>query len=72
VLSSRQSSNAMYDEAFLAADLLIAQHGLAATLDYFRLVGGSDDHLANLSQAFGEERSTFQGDFTAYLARLLE
>jgi len=72
VLSSRQSSNVIYDEAFLAADLLIDTHGLAATLDYFRLVGSSDDHLANFSRAFGEERSSFEGEFTDFLARLLK
>lgn len=71
-LPDTQARTVMYDEAFLAADLLIGKHGLAAALDYFRLVGGSDDHLANFSQTFGEERSSFQGEFIAYLARLLE
>ena len=71
-LPDTQPRTVMYDEAFLAADFLIDTHGLAATLDYFRLVGGSDDHLANFSQAFGEGRSSFEGEFTGYLARLLE
>jgi hypothetical protein len=69
--SGSQPRNVMYDEAFLAADLLIARHGLAAALDYFRLFSSSDDHLANFSQAFGEERSNFQGEFSAYLAQVL-
>jgi hypothetical protein len=70
-LPDHQLPGLMYDEAFLAADLLIARHGLASTLEYFRLVGGSDDHLANFKQAFGENRWSFHQAFMAHLQRLL-
>ena len=70
-LPDQQRPGLMYDEAFLAVEMLIARHGLASTLEYFRLVGGSDDHLANFKQAFGENRWNFHQDFMAHLQRML-
>ena len=67
-----RTADPMYDQAFLAADLLIARHGLPAVLDYFRLFASSDNTLANFRTAFQEERARFEADFQSGLDRLLE
>jgi hypothetical protein len=69
---NRKTADTMYDQAFLAADLLIARHGLPAVLDYFRLFASSDNNLANFRTAFHEERPRFEADFQKNLDRLLD
>jgi hypothetical protein len=69
---SRRTADPMYDQAFLAADQLIARHGLPAVLYYFRLFASSDDNLAIFRTAFREERPGFEEDFQARLNRLLD
>jgi hypothetical protein len=69
---NRRTADPMYDQAFLAADQLIARHGLPAVLDYFRLFASSDDNLENFHTAFKEERARFEADFQRNLDRLLD
>jgi hypothetical protein len=69
---NRRIADPMYDQAFLAADQLIAKHGLPAVLDYFRFFGSSDDNLANFRAAFQQERARFEADFQSALDRLLQ
>jgi hypothetical protein len=69
---NRRTADPMYDQAFLAADQLIARHGLPAVLDYFRLFASSDDDLANFRTVFQRERALFEADFQSNLDRLLQ
>jgi len=69
---NRRTADPMYDQAFLAADLLIARHGLPAVLDYFRLFASSDDNLANFRTAFQQERARFEAEFQSTLDHLLQ
>jgi hypothetical protein len=55
----------------MAVDLLIARHGRAAVIDYFRLFAESEDRLANFRSAFGEDLSAFDRTFREHLARTL-
>jgi hypothetical protein len=50
----------VYALAFLAADAIIAQHGLPAVAAYFQRFAGSDDRLGHFHAAFGEELSAFE------------
>jgi hypothetical protein len=68
---NRETADPSYDQAFLAADLLIARHGLPAMLGYFRLFASSDDNLANFHIAFQEERPRFEAAFQKNLNQLL-
>jgi hypothetical protein len=51
---------AMMEQAFLAVDLLIAERGLPAVVDYFRRFGTLQDPLVNFEAAFGEPLATFE------------
>jgi hypothetical protein len=70
-LNARYGSAIPYAQAFLATDLLIERRGLSAVMDYFRRVPHATDLTENFQAAFGMEPSTFQQEFTAYLANLL-
>jgi hypothetical protein len=69
-LSARYGSAVPYAQAFLATDLLIQQHGIAAVIDYFRRVSSARDRLEYFEAAFGEELSAFEHEFTTYVERL--
>jgi hypothetical protein len=64
----RSGETAVYAQALLAADLLIARHGRDAALGYFRLFEASEDRLANFRTAFGEELAAFEVVFREHLA----
>ncbi len=51
---------APYAQAFLAVDLLIERHGLAAVIDYFERFAASDDRRGNFAAAFGESLPAFE------------
>jgi hypothetical protein len=67
-----KTADPMYDQTFLATDLLIARHGLQAVLAYFRLFASSDDNLANFHIAFQEGRPRFEAEFQKNLDQLLK
>ena len=69
-LNTRYGSAIPYAQAFLATDLLIEQQGLSSVIDYFRRVPHATDLSQNFQAAFGVELSTFQQEFTVYLANL--
>jgi hypothetical protein len=68
----RHSLDPLYDQAFLATELLVELHGLPAVLDYFHRFARSDDSLANFRAAFGEERQHFEATFQVHLRHLLK
>ncbi|HLE60577.1 MAG TPA: hypothetical protein VI700_03475 [Thermoanaerobaculaceae bacterium] len=69
---NRRTTQAMYFQVFLAADLLIERHGLPSVLDYFRLFASSNDPGANFRAAFHEDRASFEATFEKNLDRLLD
>lgn len=71
-VGNRRTTEAMYLQVFLAADLLVTRHGLAAVLDYFRLFASSNDPTANFRAAFGEDRAGFGAAFERNLRQLLD
>ncbi len=71
-VGGRRTTEAMYLQVFLAAELLAARHGLPAVLDYFRLFASSNDPIANFRTAFGEERDSFGAAFEKDLGQLLD
>ena len=56
-----------YDQAFLAAELLVQLHGVEAALAYVRLHAASGDSPANFRAAFGEDAIHFEAAFQAQL-----
>jgi hypothetical protein len=58
---------APYAQAFLAVDLLINRHGLAAMLRYFELFATSRDRLGNFTTAFGETLPSFESALREHL-----
>jgi hypothetical protein len=70
-LSARHGGAIAYGRAFLATDLLIQQHGVASVIEYFRHVNRASNRRQHFRAIFGEELSTFERDFSAYLERLL-
>jgi hypothetical protein len=70
-LSARHGGAIAYGQAFLATDFLIQQHGLTSVIEYFQHVNRASNRLHHFQAIFGEELSAFEGDFSAYLDRLL-
>ena len=66
----RTGESAVYAQALLAADLLIARHGRDAVVGYFRLFEDSEDRLANFRAAFGQDLTAFEWVLRDHLARL--
>ena len=66
----RTGESAVYAQALLAADLLIARHGRDAVVGYFRLFEDSEDRLANFRAAFGQDLTAFESVLRDHLARL--
>jgi hypothetical protein len=66
----RTGEAAVYAQALLAADLLIARHGRDAVVGYFRLFEDSEDRSANFRAAFGQDLTAFEAAFRDHLARL--
>ena len=64
----RSGEAAVYAQALLAADLLIARHGRDAVVGYFRLFESSEDRLANFRAAFGQDLSAFEAVFRDHIA----
>ena len=64
----RSGEAAVYAQALLAADLLIARHGRDAVVGYFRLFETSEDRLANFRAAVGQDLSAFEVVFRDHLA----
>jgi hypothetical protein len=62
----------MYLQVFLATDLLVTRHGLAAVLDYLRLFASSNDPTANFRAAFSEDRAGFEAALEKNLRQLLD
>lgn len=60
----------IYDQAFLAVDLLVAEHGVSRLVEYFRLSGRTDDREASFRRAFGESHDAFAARFARHLAVL--
>lgn len=67
-LRTRRPGLPTYPYAFLAADLLVERHGVAAVLDYFRRFAASNDAASNFEAAFGETRGEFEAAFRARLS----
>jgi hypothetical protein len=53
----------LYDQAFVAVDVLIRRHGVDAVLAYFTRFAATQDRVANFRAAFGEDLETFEGAF---------
>ncbi len=51
---------AVYAQAFLFVDFLIARHGLPAVVDYFQRFARSGDRETNFKGAFGEDLAGFE------------
>lgn len=68
----RHDAAVTYGQAFLAVDFLIQRKGLPAVVEYCRRLGQSEDRLANLEAAFGQELSAFERECTTYLQSLLQ
>lgn len=66
----RSGEEAVYAQALLAADLLIARHGRDAVVGYFKRFEASEDRLANFRAAFGEDLTAFEVVFRDHLARI--
>lgn len=67
----RSGEAAVYAQALLAVDLLIARHGRDTVVGYFRLFEASEDRLANFRAAFGEDLAAFEAVFRDHLARMM-
>lgn len=67
---ARHHQAPIYDQAFLAADLLIAEHGAVRVVEYFRLFAENDDREANFRRAFSEGHGTFVARFEDHLDAL--
>lgn len=67
---ARHRQAPIYDQAFLAVDLLIAEHGAARVLEYFRLFAEDDDREANFRRAFDEDHTAFVERFARHLTAL--
>lgn len=59
----------LYDQAFLAVDALIAEHGVEKLVEYFREFAESDDREANFQRVFGESHAEFVGRVSQRLGR---
>jgi hypothetical protein len=66
----RSGEAAVYAQALLAADLLIARHGRDSVVGYFRRFEESEDRLANFRAAFGEDLASFETVFRDHLSRM--
>jgi hypothetical protein len=71
-LNARSGSAIPHAQAFLATDLLIQQQGLSAIIAYFRHMPEVETHLQKFQAGFGIELASFQQEFTAHLASLLD
>jgi hypothetical protein len=58
-----------YELAFLAVDHLVARHGLAAVVDYFRQFARVQDRAGNFERAFGQTLAEFEALLAAELQR---
>jgi hypothetical protein len=56
---------AVYAQATLAVDRLIARHGISRVVEYFRLFGSGDDADVNFRRAFGRDRWSFEAEVAA-------
>lgn len=71
-LRLKHGSAVTYGQSFLGTDFLIQRRGVQAVIDYFRLFGRSDDRIQNFRVAFGEDLSSFEQEFGAYLQTVLK
>lgn len=62
---ARDRTVPVYDQAFLAVDMLIAEHGVQAVVEYFRRFATSDDREASFLDSFGESHAAFEERFVA-------
>lgn len=69
VRASERYKDTMYTLAFLAVDVLLERHGMAAVVDYFRRFASSDDRLGNFREAFGQDLQSFESALTERLWR---
>ncbi|MBP7797307.1 MAG: hypothetical protein KA072_01635 [Thermoanaerobaculaceae bacterium] len=67
---ARHRQAPIYDQAFLAADLLITEHGAARVVEYFRFFAENDDAEANFTRAFSESYGAFVARFEEHLGTL--
>lgn len=63
----RKRGLAVYAQAFLSVDFLIARHGLPAVVDYFQRFARSNDRSANFQGAFGEDLDAFEAAAAEHL-----
>jgi hypothetical protein len=59
----------IYALAFVAVDVLMERHGVAAFIDYFTRFATSRDRVANFRAAFGEDLESFERAVTARVWR---
>ena len=69
VHASARYKETMYGLAFVAVDVLLERHGLAAVIEYFRRFASSDDRVANFRAAFGEDLGSFESALSGRLWR---
>lgn len=70
-LAGRRPRPPLYEQAFLAADLLLRRSGPQAFVTYFQLFAASEDRAGNFRRAFGLDLGDFEREFDAELERLL-
>lgn len=63
----KEGSLPTYQLAFLMADYLISRHGFAATVEYYRSFGTSDDRHENFRRSFGVTLEQFEREILGYL-----
>jgi hypothetical protein len=56
----KRRDSAVYAQAFLFVDFLIARHGVPAVVDYFQRFARSADRAGNFRAAFGEDLVAFE------------
>jgi hypothetical protein len=70
-LAQRFGDEPLYGYAMLAAQMLLDRHGVARTIEYFKLFAGSSDRGGNFRRAFGEDLPEFETAFRLQLAEWL-
>jgi hypothetical protein len=53
----------LYSQAFIAAELLVEEHGVPAMIRYFEYFKGTQDRERGFTEAFGIERASFERAF---------
>jgi len=64
----RDGTLATYQISFLMVDHLVARHGFASVVAYFRAFTGSHDRQANFRRVFGQTVTKFEQEFLTDLA----